>query len=164
MKARNGLFNLGSRLTPISPPPVKGADLLPPVVLGNPSAAAERDPVAFFLLRGLRVQHWCRSLTRHPTPIEALAPRGGVRARRHSRPRNSVVPSYRPPHDGRRHRGATVVSRLGGGATSNGKRESDRGEVRVASHQPRALPDPWFPIAPGAPAHGWSAIFGELGP
>jgi len=104
--------------TPISPPPVKGADLLPPVVLGNPSAAAERDPVAFFLLSGLRFQHWCRSLTRHPTPIEALAPRGGVRARRRSRPRNSVVPSYRPPHDGRRHRGASVVSRLGGGAAS----------------------------------------------
>jgi hypothetical protein len=56
------------RPTPISPPPVKGVDLLPPVVLGSPSATAERDPVAFFLLSGLRFQHWCRSLTRHPTP------------------------------------------------------------------------------------------------
>ena len=67
-------------------------------------------------------------MTWHPTPIEALAPWGGVRARGRPRRRNSVVPSYRPPHDGRRRRGASVVSRLGGGAASIGNaRSSSRG-------------------------------------
>jgi len=45
-------------LTPISPPQVKYVDLLPPVVLVNSSATAERDPGRVVRLSGLRFQHW----------------------------------------------------------------------------------------------------------
>ena len=116
-------FSTLSRLTPISPLHVKCADLLRPLALEKKSAADRDEHGRGFRLRGLRFQHWRRSMTRHPTPIEALAPHRGVRTRRRSRPRNSVVPSYRPPHDERRHRGASVVSRLGGGAASSGTRD-----------------------------------------
>jgi hypothetical protein len=111
--------------------------------------------VASSLLSDLRFPIWCRSLTRHPTPIEALAPRSGVRTRGRSRPRNSVVPSYRPLHDGRCRRSASVVSRLGEGAASSGNAKRRRSEERGASHQTRALPDLWFLIARALARTAW---------
>ncbi len=62
------------RLTPISPPPVKSADLFRPVVLGNRSAAVDVDTVASILSAVFVSSTGAPSLTWHPTPIEALAP------------------------------------------------------------------------------------------
>ena len=63
----------------------------------------------------LRFPCWPPSRTADPTPIEARTSHC-ARVERPSRPRNSFGPSYRPPHDERRRRGASVVTRLGGGA------------------------------------------------
>jgi hypothetical protein len=107
--------------------------------------------VAFAAVSGLRFRYWRESGTRHPTPIEALAPRGGVRTRGRPRPRNSVVPSYRPRHDGRCRRSASVVARLGGGAASHGNARSHR-EARVD------VPSSARAARPVVPDRAWRSV------
>ena len=110
------LRNLCGWLTPISPPRVKGVDLLRPVVVVSPNATAEFIPVAFSFSAVFVSSAGTASRTRYPTPIEAQPSRREGREVCLSRPRNSFGPSYRPPHDERRRVCASVIARLGGGA------------------------------------------------
>jgi hypothetical protein len=73
--------------TPISPPLVKSADLLRPVVdpRGRATATIDVRRSAFSFNAVLRFQPWRRSLTRHPTPIEAQPPRDAEGERRNAR-------------------------------------------------------------------------------
>ena len=82
----------------------------------------------------------------HPTPIEAQASRErSARVVRPSRPRNSFGPSYRPPHDERRRRRASVSRQARGRGSAIRERGAWRERER-ASHQARSLPDLWLMI------------------
>ena len=127
------------------PSPVKSADLLRPVVLGNRSAAVDVDTVASILSAVFVSSTGAPSLTWHPTPIEALAPPKAEDAGASPRgletqscPRTGLVMAsdvteVRPLSPG-----------SGEGPRQTGPRDR-RSEVRGASHQTQRAAGPVVP-------------------
>lgn len=150
-------------LTPISPPHVKYADLLRPVVLASPSAAAEAPwwrspPSAVFVSgtganQGPGTQHLLRLSLR-----VAECGRAGARG----------LETQSCPHTGLVMTGDVAEAHPLSPGSGEGPRHAGTRD-RVArrgwtSHQAHVLPDQWFLIARGGRSARCGAIAGELGP
>ena len=104
--------------------------------VGVLNATAESKPDRVLLQCCLRFQRW-RNLrwgrcTQHQVRLSLRVAKG--ESRRLPRPRNSCVPSCRPPHGERRRRSASVSCRLGEGAAPQRTRGA-RPDRAWTSHQ-----------------------------
>ena len=152
------------RLTPISPPRVKYVDLLRPVVLGHPSAAAESSAGTFVLSAIFVSRSGAASWTRYPTPIEALAPPAAECERVNAR--GLETQSY--PRTGLRMTSDVAEARPLSPGSGEGSRQAEACDRR--SEERAGVPSTRLAAGPLVPDRAWrsdarlGAIVGELGP